>query len=187
MRKVILLGWMLSFFGFAASAYAEFSMNAVADQNVATNTQKYDKYQATLNKFEPKTTIWVQKEARLTEEDVDAAYVDSIKAVENAFSVPLKVINRQPAVKIKFKNSSRQKLEKFTSENVNKIVAIVLDGKILAAPKEYEPITDGIILINGNWTAEEVAHIVNRINEIIKAKNKNITRPRHPGTRPEIK
>lgn len=173
MKKVILLGWMLSFFGFAVSAYAGFSMNEVADENVAINAQKYGKFQATLNKFEPKKTIWVQKESKLTEEDIDAAYVDSIETVEDAFAVPLKVIDRQPVVKIKFKNTSRKKLEKFTSDNINKIVAIILDGQILAAPKGYEPITDGIILINGNWTAQEVTNIVNRINEIAKAKNKS--------------
>lgn len=173
MKKVILLGWMLSFFGFVASASAGFSMHEVAGENVATNTQKHAKFQAMLNKFEPKKTIWVQKEARLTEEDIDAAYVDSIETVEDAFAVPPKVIDRQPAVKIKFKNTSRKKLEKFTSENINKIVAIILDGKILAAPKGYEAITDGIILINENWTAQEVTHIVNRINDIVKAKKKS--------------
>ncbi|MDD2851669.1 MAG: hypothetical protein PHY09_07180 [Desulfuromonadaceae bacterium] len=173
MKKVILVGWVLSFLGFTASAYAGFSMNEVADENVTIDVKKYAKAQATLNKFEPKKTIWVQKEVRLTEDDIDAAYVDSIETVEDAFAVPLKVIDRQPAVKIKFKDTSRKKLEIFTSENINKIVAIILDGEILAAPKGYEPITDGIILVNGNWTAQEVARIVNRINEIAKAKDKS--------------
>lgn len=173
MKKMILLGWIVSSFGFAACAYAGFTMNEVADENVATDVQNYAKFQATLNKFEPKNTIWVQKEARLTEEDIDAAYVDSIETVEDAFAVPLKVIDRQPAVKIKFNDTSRKKLEKFTSENTNKIIAIILDGEILAAPKGYEPIRDGIILINGNWTAEEVARIVKRINEIAKARSKS--------------
>ncbi|HEY3308249.1 MAG TPA: hypothetical protein VGJ93_07315 [Desulfuromonadaceae bacterium] len=173
MKKVILLGCIVSCFGFAASVYAGFSMNEVAGENVTIDAQKYVKLQATLNKFEPKKTIWVLKEARLTDEDIDAAYVDSIETVEDAFAVPPKVIDRQPAVKIKFKDTSRRKLEKFTSENINKIVAIILDGEILVAPKGYEQITDGIILINGNWTAQEVARIVNRINEIAKVKGKS--------------
>ncbi|MDD2501972.1 MAG: hypothetical protein PHN92_14300 [Geobacter sp.] len=173
MRKVILLGWMLSFFGFAASAYAGFSMNEVADENVTIDTQKYAKFQASLNQFEPKKNIWVLKEAKLTEEDIDLAYTGSIDMVEDAWAVPPKVLDRQPTVVIKFKNTSRKKLEKFTTENINKIVAIIVDGEILAAPKGYEPITDGIIQIDGKWTTEEVTHIINRINEIAKAKNKS--------------
>ena len=148
MKKVILLGCIVTCFGFATSVYAEFSMNEVAGENVAIDVQKYVKYQATLNKFEPKKAIWVLKEARLADEDIEAVYVDNIETVEDAFAVPLKVIDRQPAVKIKFKDTSRRKLEKFTSENVNKIVAIIMDGEILVASKTYEPITDGIILIN---------------------------------------
>jgi|GEM_PF-1393124 len=173
MNKLILLGCILTCIGIAASAYAEFSTNEVAGENVAINTQKYVKLRATSNKFEPLKTIWVLKEARLTEEDIDAACIDSIETVEDAFAVPPKFIDSQPVVKIKFKNTSRRKLEKFTSDNINKIVAIILDGELLAAPKGYEPITDGIILINGNWTAQEVARIVNRINEIAKAKSKS--------------
>ena len=164
---------MLSFFGFAVSAYAGFSMNEVADENVAIDAQKYAKFQATLNKFEPNKTIWVQKEARLTEEDIDSADTGSIDTVEEPWAVPPKVLDRQPTVVIKFKKTSRKKLEKFTTENINKIVVIIVDGEILAAPKGYEPITDGIIQINGNWTAQEVARIVNRINEIAKARGKS--------------
>lgn len=173
MKKVILLGWMLSFVGFATSAYAGFSMNAVADENVAIDAQKYAKFEATLNKFEPKQKIWVQKEARLTEEDIDSAYTGSIETVEDPWTVPPKVLDRQPTLIIKFKSASRKKLENFTTENINKIVAIIVDGEILAAPKGYEPIADGIIQINGNWTAEEVTQIVDRINKIAKAKNKS--------------
>jgi preprotein translocase subunit SecD len=173
MKKVILLGCMLSFFGFATSAYAGFSMNAVADENVAIDAQKYAKFETTLNKFEPKKIIWVHKEARLTEEDIDSAYAGSIETVEDPWAVPLKVLDRQPTVIIKFKSTSRKKLENFTAENIQKTVAIIVDGEILAAPKGYEPITDGITQINGNWTEEEVTQIVDRINKIAKAKNKS--------------
>ena len=173
MKKVILLGWMLFLFGFAASAYAGFSMNAVADENVAIDAKKYAQFEATLNKFEPKQKIWVQKEARLTEEDIEVEYADSTEIVEDPWAVPPKVLDRLPIVTIKFKSNSRKKLEDFTAENIKRIVAIIVDGEILAAPKGYEPITDGIIQINGNWTAEEVTLIVNKINKIAKAKNKS--------------
>ena len=128
---------------------------------------------ATLNKFEPKKKIWVQKEARLTEEDIEVAYADSAEIVEDPWAVPPKILDRLPIVTIKFKDTSSKKLERFTSENINKIIAIILDGEILAVPKGYEPIRGGIIQLNGNWTAEEVAHIVNRINEKLKTKNKS--------------
>lgn len=173
MKKVILLGWMLFFLGLATSAYAEFSMNAVADENVAIDTQKYAKFETKLNKFGPNKNIWVQKVARLTREDIDSTDTGSIETVEDAWAVPPKVLDRQPTVIIKFKSTSRKKLENFTAENINKIVAIIVDGEILATPKVFEPITDGIIQIDGKWTAEEVTQIIDRINKKAKAKNKS--------------
>lgn len=163
MKKTILLGWILSSFGFAASAYAEFSMNAVADGNVAIDAQNYAQFETKLNKYEPNQKIWVQKEARITEEDIEVVYADSVEIVEDPWAVPPKILDRLPCVTVKFKDTSSQKLEKFTSENINKRIAIILDGEILAAPKVYEPIRDGVIQFNGNWTAEEVTLIVNKI------------------------
>ncbi|QWV98588.1 hypothetical protein KP005_04680 [Geomonas nitrogeniifigens] len=171
MKNMILLGCLLSFFGFAASAYAGFSMNAVSDETVVVNPKKYAMFETTLNRFEPKHKIWVQKEAGLTEEDVDSAKSGSAEIVEDPWAVPPKVLDRLPIVEIRFKSTSRKKLESFTAENVNKIVAIMIDDEILAATKVYEPITDGIIQINSNWTAEEVSHIVDRLNKIVKRKN----------------
>lgn len=162
----LLFGWLLSFFGLVASASAGFSMNAVADENVAIDTKKYAQFEAKLNAYEPKKKIWVQKDASLTEEDISSAYSGSIESVLDPWVVPRKILHRQPTIVINFKSISRKKLENFTAENVQKIVAIIVDGEILAAPKGYEPITSGIIQIVGNWTAEEVTQIVNRINQI---------------------
>ena len=42
----------------------------------------------------------------------------------------------------------------YTTNNVNEILAIVLDGKIISAPSINEPITDGSGVISGNFTYE---------------------------------
>lgn len=42
----------------------------------------------------------------------------------------------------------------YTTEHVNDILAIVLDGKIISAPSINEPITDGAGIISGNFTYE---------------------------------
>ncbi len=42
----------------------------------------------------------------------------------------------------------------YTTQHVNDILAIVLDGKIISAPSINEPITDGAGVISGNFTYE---------------------------------
>ncbi len=173
MKKIILLICILFSLGYAAVASGEISVHEVADDNVSIDAKRYWKFQLALNMYEPKKTIWVQRECGLAGNDIEAAYEYYIEMVEDPLAVPVKVIGKQPAVKIKFKDEARGKLEKFTSANANKIVAIILDGEILAAPKIFEPITGGVILISGKWTPQEVARIVSRINEILLRKNKS--------------
>lgn len=181
MKNFIFLICIIFSLGYATVAFGEISFHEVADDNAAIddNAKRYRKFQVALNMLEPAKTIWVLRKSGLTGEDIDGASEYYIKMVENPLAVPVKVIGKQPAIKIKFKDTARKKLEKFTSANTGKIVAIILEGEILAAPKIFEPITGGEILISGKWTTQEVTRIVNRLNEIVlpKHNNKNKVRP----------
>ena len=57
-------------------------------------------------------------------------------------------------VSFRFNGVGTQRFGQVTSENVGKLFAIVLDGKILSAPKIINPLTGGSGVITGNFTAQ---------------------------------
>jgi preprotein translocase subunit SecD len=171
MKNFIFLICIIFSLGYATVAFGEISFHEVADDTAVIDAKRYRKFQVALNMFEPAKTIWVLRKCGLTGKDIDGASEYYMEMVEDPFAVPSKVIGKQPAIKIKFKDKARRKLEIFTAANAGKIVAIILDGEILAAPKIFEPIKGGKILISGKWTTQEVARIVNRMNEIVLPKH----------------
>jgi protein-export membrane protein SecD len=60
----------------------------------------------------------------------------------------------QPVVSFRFDASGARKFGKVTTENVGQLFAIVLDGKVISAPRIREPITQGSGIISGNFTVE---------------------------------
>ena len=62
--------------------------------------------------------------------------------------------NGQPVINFRFNQRGALKFGKFTTENVTRPFAIVLDDKVLSAPRINEPITGGTGQISGNFTVE---------------------------------
>ena len=60
----------------------------------------------------------------------------------------------QPVVSFKFNTKGSRKFAKITQENTGKPFAIVLDGKVITAPRINEPILAGSGIISGNFTVE---------------------------------
>jgi preprotein translocase subunit SecD len=60
----------------------------------------------------------------------------------------------QPVVSIRFNSSGGRKFARLTQENVGKPFAMVLDGKVLSAPRINEPILGGQAQISGNFTVD---------------------------------
>ena len=63
--------------------------------------------------------------------------------------------NNMPAVSFRFDAAGAQKFGKATQDNVNRIFAIVLDGKVISAPVIRSPILGGSGQITGSFTTEE--------------------------------
>ncbi|MDR2902096.1 MAG: protein translocase subunit SecD [Lactobacillales bacterium] len=59
-----------------------------------------------------------------------------------------------PAVSFGFKSLGAKKFGNATKENVGRRLAIVLDGKVISAPKINQPITGGSGIITGNFTVQ---------------------------------
>lgn len=60
----------------------------------------------------------------------------------------------QPVVSFKFNSKGARKFGRITQENAGKPFAIVLDGKVITAPRINEPILSGSGIISGNFTVD---------------------------------
>ncbi len=62
--------------------------------------------------------------------------------------------SNQPAVTIQFDSEGGQKFARMTQQNTGKLFAIILDGKVISAPRINEPILGGVSQISGAFTTE---------------------------------
>ena len=65
----------------------------------------------------------------------------------------------EPDVNFRFNLRGGQKFGQTTSENVGRLFAIVLDGKVISAPRILSPITGGSGQITGNFTVEQADNL----------------------------
>lgn len=63
--------------------------------------------------------------------------------------------NGEPVVNFRFNTAGAQRFGRVTTENVNRPFAIVLDNKVVSAPRINEPITGGSGQISGRFTVQE--------------------------------
>ena len=60
----------------------------------------------------------------------------------------------QPVVSFRFDSAGARRFGNVTKENVNQLLAIVLDNRVISAPRIQEPILGGSGVITGNFTVE---------------------------------
>jgi len=72
--------------------------------------------------------------------------------------------DRKPGVSIEFKDSGREKFAKLTRENLQKPIAILLDGQVLTAPVVQTEIADGKAIITGSFTPKEAKNMAIQLN-----------------------
>jgi SecD/SecF fusion protein len=65
----------------------------------------------------------------------------------------------EPVVNFKFNIRGAQKFGEVTSKNVGRLFAIVLDNKVISAPRILTPITGGSGQISGHFTAEQANNL----------------------------
>ena len=75
---------------------------------------------------------------------------DRIKDAQQSFDMH----TNEPRVVITFDDSGSKKFARMSTRNVGRMVAIIYDGKVLAAPSVNEPIVDGSVQISGDFTVQ---------------------------------
>jgi SecD/SecF fusion protein len=90
-----------------------------------------------------RTPLLVEKEAVLTGDSLVDAQLDFKQTEFN-----------KPVVSIKLNAEGSKKFAEITTNNVGKVLAILLDGKVKSAPRINEPIPDGKAVIEGHFDIE---------------------------------
>ena len=67
--------------------------------------------------------------------------------------------NGEPVVNFRFNIRGAQKFGEVTSKNVGRLFAIVLDNKVISAPRILTPITGGSGQISGHFTVEQANNL----------------------------
>ena len=70
----------------------------------------------------------------------------------------------EPVVNLEFNSDGAKLFEEITSRNLNKIVAIYLDGEPISTPKVNQVIAGGQAIITGNFTLPEAKTLSQRLN-----------------------
>lgn len=65
----------------------------------------------------------------------------------------------EPAVAFRFNGVGARKFAKITKENIGRVFAIILDGKVVTAPRINDVINQGSGVISGSFTSQEVAEV----------------------------
>ena len=68
-----------------------------------------------------------------------------------------------PQIHIVFTDKGREQFAKLTRDNLNKPVAVIVDGNVISAPIIREEIPGGEAVIAGKFTVEEATRIANGI------------------------
>lgn len=74
-------------------------------------------------------------------------------------------LQTDPVVSLTFDGAGKEKFAKLTKENVGKQIAIVLDNKIVTAPKVETEIADGKAIITGQKDIAEAQKLAKRLKE----------------------
>jgi protein-export membrane protein SecD len=75
---------------------------------------------------------------------------------ENLVDAQATYQDNQPVVSFRFDTVGGRRFARATQENVGRLFAIVLDGKVISAPVIREPILGGSGIISGRFTTQEV-------------------------------
>lgn len=71
----------------------------------------------------------------------------------------------KPVVRLILTAEGKEKFAQLTANNINRNMAILVNGKLITAPRINAPITQGMAMITGDFTKEEAERIVAGIDK----------------------
>ncbi len=86
----------------------------------------------------------------------------------NSTSVQTNALGR-PEIAITFSDKGRERFAQITRQNINKQLAVIINGQLYAAPIVRSEIPGGTATIQGSFTLEEAEDLSNQINHALPA------------------
>ncbi len=86
------------------------------------------------------------------------------KATADINSTSQGSLSTEVIVRLEFDDEGKKLFSDITTQNLNKRIAIFLDGQPISAPTVQSAITDGVAIISGNFTADEAKQLATRLN-----------------------
>jgi len=71
---------------------------------------------------------------------------------------------KQPVITIRLTERSGRMFAEFTKSNVFRKTEVRIDGKVVMSPVIREPILNGSLQVNGNFTLKEAQELADRLN-----------------------
>ena len=105
--------------------------------------------------------LWVSKTVLIDQNDVQTTRV--LTSTSSTSNVP-----SRPEIDVTFTPTGRKKFAEVTRENINKQLAIVIDGQVIDAPIIRTEIPGGTALIVGNFTQSEAIDLSKKINQALE-------------------
>ncbi len=78
---------------------------------------------------------------------------------KNIANASMQFQDNKPVVEFSFNSEGAKKFSDLTSKNIDKVLAIVLDNKVISAPRISAAITSGRGVIQGSFTVEEATDL----------------------------
>lgn len=135
------------------------------------DTTEFNKIKKDLRNFIPTDCIFAYEHQ---EDPVKDSVLKVYAIINNAWAMPAFSMlasakagldeRMRPAIKLVFNEAGTKRFGKITGKNINRALAIVVDGTVYSAPMVVSKIDGGKVEITGNFTEEEARQIANMLS-----------------------
>ncbi len=82
-------------------------------------------------------------------------------------TVTTNTVNGMPAINISFTDQGRKRFAEVTRNNLDRRLAIIIDGKVYEAPVIRSEISGGMAVVEGSFGWHEAVQLSNKINQAL--------------------
>jgi len=113
------------------------------------------KLQQKINNTTAEETLYVQRKVLLDQTGVKSA------------SVTKDPVAGHPVIEVRLTDQGRERFAEVTRQNINRRLAIIIDGRLYSAPRIMEEILGGMAQISGDFSEDEARDLARRISEAV--------------------
>ncbi len=113
------------------------------------------KLQQKINNTTAEETLYVQRKVLLDQTGVKSA------------SVTKDPVAGHPVIEVRLTDQGRERFAEVTRQNINRRLAIIIDGRLYSAPRIMQEIPGGVAQISGDFSEDEARDLARRISEAV--------------------